>query len=47
MAPGRRVERHTDPQPDGRYRMVQVLAGDDELTLPEIDVRWRVASLFE
>lgn len=44
--PARRVEVHTDPQPDGRYRLVRVLGEDDEVELPDTDVRWRVGSLF-
>jgi Uma2 family endonuclease len=42
----RRLEVHTEPQPDGRYRLVGVLGEDDEVELPETDVRWHVGSLF-
>jgi Uma2 family endonuclease len=44
--PARRVEVHQDPRPDGRYRLVRVLAGDDELDVPETDEHWPAASLF-
>jgi Uma2 family endonuclease len=44
--PARRLEVHTEPQPDGRYRVVRVLAGDDEVELPGTELRWRVGSLF-
>ena len=44
--PAKRIEVHQDPRPDGRYRLVRVLAGDDELELPETDARWQAASLF-
>lgn len=41
------VEVHSDPDAAlGRYRSVQVLDEDDELSLPELDVRWSVASLL-
>jgi Uma2 family endonuclease len=42
----RRLEVHTEPQRDGRYRVARVLAETDEVALPEIDVRWRVADLL-
>lgn len=42
-----RLEVYTEPTPDGRYRVVHVLDGDDELQLPETDVHWRVATLCE
>lgn len=44
--PARRLEAHTEPQPDGRYRVVRVLAGADEVEVPELDVRWPVSDLF-
>ena len=44
--PARRLEVHTEPQADGRYRAVHVLAGDDEVELPLLDSRWPVRVLF-
>jgi Uma2 family endonuclease len=44
--PARRLEVHTEPQPDGRYRLVHILAGADEVALPGTDTRWRVDALF-
>jgi Uma2 family endonuclease len=41
------VEVHSDPDAQlGRFRSVIVLDEDDELTLPELDIRWSVASLL-
>jgi len=45
--PSKRVEVHTEPRPDGRYRVVRVLAGDDDLELPGAEPRWTAASLFD
>lgn len=42
----RRLEVHEEPQPDGRYRLVRVLAGDDRVTLPETTVEWRIGDLL-
>jgi Uma2 family endonuclease len=44
--PARRLEVHTDPRPDGRYRMVQLLSVEDDVALPGTELRWRVGSLF-
>jgi Uma2 family endonuclease len=44
--PARRLEVHTEPQQDGRYRLVQVLGDADEVNLPGTSVRWRVGQLF-
>lgn len=44
--PSKRVEVHTEPQVDGRYRVVRVLAGDEALELPDTEQRWPVRSLF-
>jgi Uma2 family endonuclease len=44
--PARRLEVHTEPQPDGRYRVVQVLARDDEVEVPGTRHRWVVSTLF-
>ena len=41
-----RLEVHEQPQSDGRYKLVRVLAGDDEVDLPETAVRWRVRDLL-
>jgi Uma2 family endonuclease len=43
--PGRRLEVHRDPQPDGRYRVVEVLGEDDEVVPPGTSARWRVGDL--
>lgn len=41
------VEVHADPDAElGRFRSVHVLDEDDALTLPELDIRWSVASLL-
>ncbi len=40
--PARRLEVHTDPQADGRYRSVAVLAAEDEVAAPGTHARWRV-----
>lgn len=41
------VEVHSDPDPQlGRFPSVVVLDEDEELTLPELDLRWLVASLL-
>lgn len=42
----RRIEAHQEPQPDGCYRVVHVLAGDDRVKLPESDVEWRIADVL-
>ena len=44
--PGRRIEVHTDPQPGGRYRLVQVLADDDVVTAPGVAARWSLRQLL-
>ncbi|MCB9536958.1 MAG: Uma2 family endonuclease [Myxococcales bacterium] len=44
--PARRLEVHGEPRPDGRYALVRVLAGDDRVSLPGLDVTWRVGDLF-
>jgi len=44
--PARRIEVHTEPQPDGRYRVVRVLGGDDEVEVPETGERWPAQGLF-
>lgn len=44
--PARRLEVHREPQPDGRYRVVHVLAPTDEVEVPEAHVRWRVEDLL-
>jgi Uma2 family endonuclease len=44
--PAQRLEVHGDPQPDGRYRLVQVLGEDDDAALPGLAVRWKVRELF-
>jgi len=41
-----RIELHEDPQPDGRYRLVRVLAGSDTISPPQAAVSWTVASLL-
>jgi Uma2 family endonuclease len=41
-----RVEVHEDPQPDGRYRLVRVLAGADTVTPPGSQVAWAVSELL-
>lgn len=41
-----RLEVHTDPRPDGRYGRVRVLAGEDEVALPERELAWRVCELL-
>lgn len=41
------VEVHCDPDPTlGRFRSVLVLDDDDDLQLPELDLRWSVSSLL-
>jgi Uma2 family endonuclease len=41
------VEVHSDPDAElGRFRSVVVLDDEDELALPELDLRWSVASLL-
>jgi Uma2 family endonuclease len=42
----RRVEVHEDPQPDGRFRLVRVLAEDDKVTPPGTQAAWTVAELM-
>jgi Uma2 family endonuclease len=44
--PARRLEVHTDPRPDGRYRLVQVLGDDDEVSPPGTTTRWKVRQLL-
>lgn len=44
--PARRLEVHREPQPDGRYRVVHVLAAADHVEVPETTLRWRVADLL-
>jgi Uma2 family endonuclease len=44
--PARRVEVYGDPQPDGRYRVVQVLGEDDVVAAPGVAARWRVGELL-
>lgn len=44
--PARRLEVYGEPRPDGRYALVRVLAGDDRVPLPGLDVTWRVGDLF-
>jgi Uma2 family endonuclease len=44
--PARRLEVHTDPQADGRYRVVQVLADGDEVAVPATCRRLAVGTLF-
>ncbi len=44
--PARRLEVHREPQPDGRYRVVHVLAESDEVEVPETALRWRVGDLL-
>ena len=42
----RRLEVHSEPHPDGRYGLVRILAEDDEVDLPGLEVKWCVASLL-
>jgi Uma2 family endonuclease len=44
--PARRLEVHTEPQQDGRYRVVQVLGDDDEVSPPGASARWKVRELL-
>jgi Uma2 family endonuclease len=44
--PARRLEVHTDPRDDGRYRSVEVLAGEDAVAAPASAVRWAVRDLI-
>jgi Uma2 family endonuclease len=44
--PARRLEVHTDPQPDGRYRLVAVLGDDDVVAPPGTSARWKVRELL-
>jgi Uma2 family endonuclease len=44
--PAQRLEIHADPQPDGRYRLVQVLGEEDDAAPPGLSVRWKVRELF-
>ncbi len=44
--PARRVEVYGDPQPDGRYRVVQVLGEDDVVAAPGVGARWKVRELL-
>ena len=43
----RRLDVHEGPLPDaGRYRQVTSLSEDDDAALPELPLRWRVASML-
>lgn len=44
--PARRLEVHREPQPDGRYRVVHVLAATDEVDVPETSLHWSIADLL-
>lgn len=44
--PARRIEVHEEPQPDGRYRSVRVLAGSDTVTPPGTSAAWTVDELL-
>jgi Uma2 family endonuclease len=44
--PARRIEVHEEPQPDGRYRVVRVLAGNDTVTPPGTSAAWTVDELL-
>jgi hypothetical protein len=44
--PARRLEVHTHPQPDGRYRSVEVLAADDRVTAPETPRSWLLRDIL-
>ena len=44
--PGRRVEVHEDPTPDGVYRLVTTKLDRDRISPPGQDVSWRVAELL-
>ncbi len=44
--PQRRVEVHAEPQPDGRYRLIQLLAGGDLLAVPGREDSFTVDSIF-
>jgi Uma2 family endonuclease len=44
--PAQRLEIHGDPQPDGRYRLAQVLGESDDLLPPVLAVRWKVREVF-
>ena len=45
--PARQLEVYTDPVPsERRYRTCQVFSAADEVGLPGMEVRWRVASLL-
>jgi Uma2 family endonuclease len=44
--PARRLEVHSEPQPDGRYRVVRVLGEDDGVTPPGLAGTWRVRDLL-
>lgn len=44
--PGRRVEVHTDPTEGDRYRVVRVLAEEDELEVAGPDMRWPVREVL-
>jgi hypothetical protein len=37
---------HAQPQTDGRYRLIQLLAGDDLLTPPDCEHSFTADSLF-
>ena len=42
----RRLEVRTQPSPDGSYGAVRSLGEDDEVDVPETDLRWRVGDLL-
>jgi len=42
----RRLEVRSDPQPDGRYRTVQILSETDEVSPPGLAQRWSVRELL-
>ena len=45
-APARRVEVYTEPQTDGRYRCVRLLAPGDDIELPSAEASVAVRSVF-
>jgi Uma2 family endonuclease len=44
--PARRLEVYADPQPDGRYRLVQVLGEEDVVTAPTGSAKWSVREIL-
>lgn len=44
--PARRLEVHSDPQSDGRYRLAKILAPDDEIVAPGLSIAWKVRDLL-